>query len=474
MEKYFAEETLSSDEIREGLIEGLKTNKIVPVLCGSGLVNSGVISLLNFCAHITPSPIALKEIAIEGEGEEAKEAEVAVDSESPVSAFVYKTSIDQFSGKLSFVKVVTGVLTSDTDLLNAKEQNKERVSKLYTATGKKLDEIKELQAGDLGIITKLQSVSTNDTLCSPDKVVLFKPLDLPNPVYSVAVNAASKKDEDKLNQSMQRVAEEDRTFQINFNPETKETVISAMGELHVNMVLEKIKENQKIEVETKTPKVAYRETINKSADAQYRHKKQSGGHGQFGEVVIKINPLERGEQYKFENAIKGGAVSKGYIPGIEKGLHEAMESGVLAGYPVVDVGIALVDGKEHPVDSSEMSFKLAAKGALKDAISKASPVLLEPVMNLRVFVDDQYLGDVLSDLSSRRGRVLGQNPIGGGIQEISAQVPQAELLRYAIDLRSITSGTASFEMDFDHYNPISGKIAENVIAASQASKEAEE
>ncbi len=474
MEKYFAEETLSSDEIREGLIEGLKTNKIVPVLCGSGLVNSGVISLLNFCAHITPSPIALKEIAIESEGEEAKEAEVAVDSESPVSAFVYKTSIDQFSGKLSFVKVVTGVLTSDTDLLNAKEQNKERVSKLYTATGKKLDEIKELQAGDLGIITKLQSVSTNDTLCSPDKVVLFKPLDLPNPVYSVAVNAASKKDEDKLNQSMQRVAEEDRTFQINFNPETKETVISAMGELHVNMVLEKIKENQKIEVETKTPKVAYRETINKSADAQYRHKKQSGGHGQFGEVVIKINPIERGEQYKFENAIKGGAVSKGYIPGIEKGLHEAMESGVLAGYPVVDVGITLVDGKEHPVDSSEMSFKLAAKGALKDAISKASPVLLEPVMNLRVFVDDQYLGDVLSDLSSRRGRVLGQNPIGGGIQEISAQVPQAELLRYAIDLRSITSGTASFEMDFDHYNPISGKIAENVIAASQASKEAEE
>jgi elongation factor G len=221
------------------------------------------------------------------------------------------------------------------------------------------------------------------------------------------------------------------------------------------------------------PKVAYRETITKPSEAEYTHKKQSGGHGQFGRVIINIEPIERGEQYQFKNAIKGGSISKGYIPGVEKGLHEAMESGVLAGYPVVDIGITLVDGKEHPVDSSEMSFKQAAKGALKDAIQKAGPVLLEPIMKLKVYVDDQYLGDVLSDLSSRRGRVLGQESIGGGIQEVTAMVPQAELLRYSIDLRSITSGTASFEMEFDHYEQISGKIADAVIEQAKQDQENE-
>jgi elongation factor G len=289
----------------------------------------------------------------------------------------------------------------------------------------------------------------------------------------VAFEAGSKKDEDKLSQMLQRYTEEDPTFIMRFNPETKETVLSGMGELHINMILDRIREKQKITVETKVPKVAYRETITKNADATYRHKKQSGGHGQFGEVAIRANPLPRGEEYSFENVIKGMAVSKGYIPGIEKGLHEAMESGILAGYPVVDVGVTLYDGKEHPVDSSEMAFKMAARGALKDAMSKAKPTLLEPVMDLEVFVDEQYLGDVLSDLSSRRGRVLGQEPLGGGIQLIKAQVPQAELLRYSIDLRSITSGTGGFEMSFSHYSPISGKVADDVIKAAEAAREEE-
>ncbi|MFW6234906.1 MAG: elongation factor G, partial [Spirochaetota bacterium] len=285
----------------------------------------------------------------------------------------------------------------------------------------------------------------------------------PQPVYTVAIEAASKKDEDKLAAGLSRITEEDKTLQLSFNAETKETVLAGMGELHINQVLDHIRETQKIEITTRIPRVAYRETITKSSEALYRHKKQSGGHGQFGEVSIQIKPLERGTLYSFENAIRGMAVSKGYIPGIEKGLHEAMDEGFVAGFPAVDIGVTLVDGKEHPVDSSEMAFKLAAKGALREAAHKAGPVLLEPVMKLLVFVEEQYLGDVLSDLSTRRGRVQGQESLGGGIMEIIALVPQSELLRYAIDLRSITSGTGSFELSFDHYDPISGKVAEDVI-----------
>ena len=239
------------------------------------------------------------------------------------------------------------------------------------------------------------------------------------------------------------------------------------------MILDRIKEKQKIEVETRVPRVPYRETITKAAEAEYTHKKQTGGHGQYGRVVLQIRPLERGEQYEFVNSIKGGAISRGYIPGVEKGIQEGMASGILAGYPVVDLGASVIDGKEHTVDSSEMSFKLASKGALMTAMEKASPVLLEPVVNLRVFTSEEHVGDILSDLSSRRGRVLGQDAIGGGITQIDAQVPQAELLRYSIDLRSITSGTASFEMEFDHYNPISGKIADDVISAAKREREKE-
>jgi elongation factor G len=292
----------------------------------------------------------------------------------------------------------------------------------------------------------------------------------------LAISAVNKKEEDKLNELLNRAAEEDLTFRVSYNPETKETVISGMGEQQINMILDKIKSQSKIAAETRIPRVAYRETITKKATAEYTHKKQTGGHGQYARVVFEIEPLERGKDYEFENRIFGGAVSKGFMPGIEKGIRQAMEAGVLAGYPVVDTKTAIIDGKEHPVDSSEMAFKLAARGAFREAMRQASPVLLEPIMNLSVFVEDKYLGDVMSDLSGRRGKISGQNPIGGGIVQIDAQVPQAELLRYAIDLRSMTSGTGSFEVEFSHYAPISGKIAEDVIKAAQAFKtqEAEE
>jgi elongation factor G len=288
----------------------------------------------------------------------------------------------------------------------------------------------------------------------------------------VTIHSSSKKDEDKVNQALGRFMEEDLTLRLRFNPETKESVLSGMGEQHLSNVLERIRNAQKIEIQTNVPRVAYRETITKPAGAEYQHKKQTGGHGQYAKVVLEVNPLPRSEHFKFTNAIFGGAVSKGYIPGVEKGLLEGLDEGVLAGYPMTNLEARIVDGKEHPVDSSEMAFKLAAKGALKESVSKAGPVLLEPVMHLAVFVDEQYLGDVMSDLSSRRGKVQGQEPIGGGIVEVKAQVPQAELLRYSIDLRARTSGTASFEMEFDHYSPVTGRIAEEVVKAA-ASRKAE-
>jgi len=468
MEKYLEELTLSDEEIITGLKGSLKANKCVPVLCGSAEKDNGIANLLNFLADIAPSPYLHKEKAIT---EKNEEIELEIDPEKGPSGFIFKTSIDQFSGRLSFIKVITGKIAPDTEVFNPQEGKKEKVSKLYTSQGKKLEEASQLSAGDIGIVAKMDTLHTNTSLCSTDNIFKFLPLELPQPVHAVAIQAASKKDEDKMNQFIQKATEEDLTFQVKYNTETKETVISGMGELHISIILDKIRDKQKIEMETRVPKVAYRESITKSASAEYTHKKQSGGHGQYGKVVIDITPLERGQYYKFENAIKGMAVSKGYVPGIEKGLHDAMEGGVLADYPVVDVGITLMDGKEHPVDSSEMSFRLAAKGALKAAMEKAAPVLLEPIMNLKVFVSEQYVGDVLSDLNSRRGRVLGQESLGGEITVVDAQVPQAELLRYSIDLRSITSGTASFEMEFDHYSPISGRIAEAVIQAAKAEAE---
>ena len=469
LEKYFEEGTLSEDEIRHGLEEGLKNNKIVPVLCGSAEINSGITSMLNFIANNAPSPVGLKE---KGFDDDDNELILDFDSEKPASAFIFKTTIDQFSGRLSFFKVVTGIFKPDTEYVNTVDHKKERIGKIYKSIGKKLVETKELYAGDIGIFAKIESAKTNDSFCTASEhAVHYDKLKLPQPVHSVAISAESKKEEDKLNQFLQRAAEQDLTFQVKYNAETKETVVSSMGELHLNIVLDNIKEKGKIGIVTRKPRIAYRECITKSASAEYTHKKQSGGHGQYGRVIMEVKPIERGQHMSFVNAIKGGSISKGYMPGIEKGILEAMEEGFLAGYPVVDLEARIVDGKEHPVDSSEMAFKLAGKGALRAAFEKAAVKLLEPVMNLKVFCEEQYMGDILSDLSSKRGRVLGQEPLGGGILEIDAQVPQGEMLNYSVDLRSITSGTASFEMEFDHYDPISGAIADKIIAEAKASEE---
>ena len=465
MEKYLGEGSLSPEEMRTGLVKALAENKILPAFAGAALKNSGLMPLLDFICDAGPGPLTASDTVIKSD----KEEKIPIDPSKTFSGLVIKTTYDQFSGKLSWIKVLTGKLSADSETLNVSENKKERVGKLYTCQGKKLEEIKELEAGDVGIITKASTMKTNDTISAGDSSQTFIPLRLPEPVHSVAVTAAAKKDEDKMGESLVRAAEEDKTFRYQFNGETHETVISGMGELQINYILDKIKTNQKIDLETAIPKVAYRETITKKAGAEYTHKKQTGGHGQYGKVVMEIAPLARGDNYKFVNAIFGGAIPKNYIPGVEKGVVEGMAHGTMAQYPVVDVEVKIVDGKYHPVDSSELSFKLAARNAFRESMKLANPTLLEPVMDLTVFVEEKYLGDVMSDLSGKRGKILGQDS-AGGIAEIRAEVPQAELLRYSIDLRSITSGTGSFAVAFAHYAPISGRIAEDVIKARESFK----
>ncbi len=470
IEKYFDVGTLEPDEIRRGLREGLNDNRVVPVFAGSSLVCSGISSLLTFIRNNFPKPVGKMDFIVKGD----EESTIAISNEGAASAYVFKTTIDQFSGKLGYIKVVQGTIAGDTDLTNPELGKKERPGKVYRMVGKKLVEVDALQAGDIGVIAKSNITYTNATLVGTDSGYRFQPLKFPHPIYSLAIHAGDKKSEDKMNESLHRITEEDLTFRIAFNEETKESTVSGMGELHLNMILDKVKEKQKITILTKLPRIAYRETITKkSGIVEYAHKKQSGGHGQYGKVLIEIEPLERGQYYSFTNAIKGGSVSKGYMPGIEKGLQDAMHEGFLADYPLVDIGITIVDGKEHPVDSSEMAFRLAAKGAMRSAIEKAGPLLLEPFMKLSVYVEDKYLGDILSDLSGKRGRVLGQDDMGSGIQMVKAEVPQAEMLNYAIDLKSMTSGTGSFEIEFDHYETVSGKIADDVIKASKAAREEE-
>ena len=463
MEKYLEQGSLSTEETKRGLVGALARNRCVPVFAGTALNNSGLVPLMDFIADAGPGPDSAKDAVRDDEG---KEREAAFDSGKPLSALVIKTTYDQFSGKLSWLKIVTGKLSADSEAYNLSEGKKERVGKLYVCQGKKLEEVRELQAGDVGVMTKSATLKTNDTLCAADGGFKFVPLHLPTPVHSVAVNAASKKDDDKLGEFLTRTAEEDKTFKYRFNGETKEMVISGMGELQVGIILDRLKSGQKVEIETRVPRVAYRETITKKAEAEYTHKKQTGGSGQYGKVKLEIAPLPRGEKFQFVNAIFGGAIPKNYIPGVEKGVVEAMLHGTMASYPVVDVEAKVVDGKYHPVDSNELSFKLAARSAFREAMKLAGATLLEPITNLTVFVEEKYLGDVMSDLSGKRGKILGQDS-AGGIAEIRAEVPQAELLRYSIDLRSITSGTGSFAAEFSHYAPISGRIADEVIKARE-------
>ncbi len=467
IEKFLDGGELTVEEIRLGILEQLRQAKLHPVICGSALKSVGIRNLMNVIKNFVPAPEIGKEFKGHNTNDSKTEKVVKSAPDAPFAAVVWKTYIDQYAGRFNYLKVISGELLPDTEVQNATKNSRERVSKLYTMVGSKQCEIPKLVCGDIGVVVKLEKTTTLDTLCDSKNPVVLPIIDLPHPVFSYAIESGKKGEEDKIGQIFSRITDENPTITYVFNPETRQTVLSGMGEMQLDIILKSIREKNKLDIITKEPRIAYRETITKKAEAQYKHKKQSGGHGQYGEVHIRVEPLSRGGGYEFVNSIVGGVIPKQYIPGCEKGFKEGMEEGVLAKFPVVDIKVDLFFGSYHDVDSSEMSFKIAGRSALKKAMEAAGPILLEPVMEVDIYVDKDYMGDILNDINGRRGRVLGMGAkdeeSSGGISVVKATVPLAEMLRYSIDLRAMTSGKATFEMNFSHYDPISGKIAEKVI-----------
>ncbi|HET6455666.1 MAG TPA: elongation factor G [Armatimonadota bacterium] len=468
--KYLEGEELTTEEIARGLAEGFRAGKVVPIFVGSALKDIGVAGLLDKIVATFPSPAELEAVKGLNPQSKAEEQRKPLDSE-PFSALVFKTLADPYVGKLTYFRVYSGVLKSDTHAFNSTEGIDERIGQVYLLKGKNQEATAEVHAGDIGAVAKLAETGTGDTLCDKAKPIKYPAIEFPAPVYSVAIKAKTKADEDKLGPSLARLADEDPTFQYRREPETGETLVSGLGESHVEIVVDRLKRKFGVEVGVDTPKTPYRETITATASAQGKHKKQTGGRGQYGDAWVEISPLERGAGFQFQDAIVGGAIPRQYIPAVEKGVREAMERGILAGYPVVDMKAKVYDGSYHNVDSSEMAFKMAGILAFQNAADKANPVLLEPIVSLEVIVPDEYMGDVIGDLNTKRGKILGIEPLSDGKQRIKALVPQGEMLRYAIDLRSIARGRGSFLLEPSHYEPVPAHAAQQIIEQRKKEKE---
>lgn len=470
--KYLEGEPLDPEEILRGLRQGVLEGKVIPVLCGSATRNYGLQPLLDIIGHYLPSP--LDRGAMTGKLPRSEEETVTrrPDPAEPFSAQVFKTLADPYVGRITYFRVCSGVLKPDTQLYNTTKEKTERIGQVFTMRGKNQVLLEEVVAGDIAAVAKLQHTATGDTLCDRAHPVLFPGLAFPEPVISFAVEPKTKGDEEKVSSGLARFIEEDPTFRLERRAETKQTVISGMGETHLEIIVSRLAQKFGVEVELSTPRVPYKETVRKPARVEGRHKKQTGGRGQYGHVFLEIEPAESGAGLIFEDKIFGGAVPKQYVPAVEKGIREAMDEGILAGYPVVDVRVRLVDGSYHTVDSSEMAFKIASGMAFRKGMEQASPVLLEPVMNVEVLVPEDFMGDIMGDLNGRRGRIQGMEP-SGGIQKILAQVPMAEMFRYSIDLRSMTQGRGFFAMEFSHYEEVPAQITEQVAAAIKAAREKE-
>ncbi|MEA4961710.1 elongation factor G [Lutispora sp.] len=473
MEKYFGGEELSKDEIVKGLRLGVLGGDVVPVLCGSAVKNIGVVTLMNTIERFFPSPSDAGEYHVK-DLKANKEESRKLDMNLPFSAQVFKTVADPFVGKISMFKVMSGSVSSDTEVFNSNKEKKERLSGLFLLRGKKQLPMTKLVAGDIGAIAKLQFTTTGDTLCDPNNPVMFDALKFPEPNIAMAVEPKSKGDEDKIGSGLQRLMEEDPTLKVEKNAETRQTLISGIGEQHLEIVTKKLLNKFGVDVLIKDPKIPYRETIKKSAKAEGKHKKQSGGHGQYGHVWVEFEPILDGNtEFEFVDKIVGGVVPRQYIPAVEKGLRECTEEGVLAGYPVVSLRCTLYDGSFHPVDSAEMPFKIAASLAYKKGLAAAEPVLLEPIYSVEVTVPDQYMGDIIGDLNKKRGRVLGMEP-AGKLQKVTAEAPLSEMFKYATDLRSMTQARGSFSMKFVRYEEVPAQIAQKVIEAANLEKEKEQ
>ena len=471
LEKYLDGEELSDEEINKGLRLGVLQGKTIPVLCCAATKNIGTKPLLDFIKRYLPTPLDQKEIKGYKPGSD-EEFTRKLSADEPLSAFVFKTLADPYVGRINYFRVYSGKIEPDSQIFNSTQDITERFGQVFSMRGKNQIPMEEVVTGDIACVAKLQSTITGDTFCDRNNPIIFPELQFPEPVISFAVEPKTKGDEDKVSSGLSRFLEEDPTFQLERRAETKQTVISGLGELHLDIIVNRLAQKFGVDVELSTPKVPYKETIQGQAKVEGKHKKQSGGRGQFGHVFIELEPAETGEGLVFENKIFGGSVPRQYVPAVEKGVNEAMEEGVVAGYPVVDVKVRLVDGSYHTVDSSEMAFKVAGAQAFRKGMEQAGAVLMEPIMNVEVIVPETFMGDIMGDLNSKRGRIQGMEP-EGNLQKIRAQVPMAEMFRYSIDLRSMTQGRGFFTSEFSHYEVVPNQVAEQIIADARAEKEEE-
>jgi len=440
---------------------------VVPILTGSALKNVRLGMLLDAIHGYLPSAKDGQVVTVSDSKKETSEPS----AESPLAALVFKTSADPYVGKLTYFRVYNGAIASNSQVWNVNRKGAERIGQLFMIRGKNQEPVAQIGAGDIGAVAKLTETNTGDTLCTQAKPLKIAPIEFPEPVFSLSVHPKTKADVDKLGAALTRLTEEDLTIEVRRETGTNETILSGMGESQLEVAAERMQRKFGVGVKLEVPKVPYKETITAGSKAEYKHKKQTGGHGQYGHVLLELEPLPRGSGQEFADKIVGGAIPRNYIPAVEKGVNEAIREGVLARYPVIDIKATVYDGSFHPVDSSEICFKIAGAGALKKGLAEGQPILLEPIMNIEVTVPEDYTGDIIGDLNTKRARVQGMNP-GGGYNVIEAQVPQAEILRYSIDLKSITQGRGSYKASFSHYEEVPAHIAEKIIASRQAKKAA--
>ncbi len=460
MEHYLEHETLDEDQIKKAIRQRTIACEIFPMFCGSAFKNKGVQTLLDAVIEILPSPLDVPDVVgLSANGEEETRA---ADPKAPFSALAFKIATDPFVGTLTFVRVYSGSIDAGSSVYNSLKSKKERFGRIVQMHSNRREQVELISAGDIAAVVGLKDVITGDTLCDASKPIILEKMEFPEPVISVAVEPKTKADQEKMGVALMKLAKEDPSFRMHSNEETGQTIISGMGELHLDIIVDRMKREFGVEANVGNPQVSYRETIRKSVEHEEKYAKQSGGRGQFGHVFIRIEPQDLGKGYEFDNQIVGGAIPKEYIPAVDKGISEQMENGIIAGFPVVDVKVTLYDGSYHDVDSSEMAFKIAGSMGFKNAAKKASPVLLEPLMSVEVVTPEEYMGDVVGDINRRRGMILGitDNPSG---QVISAEVPLAEMFGYATDLRSMSQGRANYSMEFKRYSETPANIAEEII-----------